>query len=49
MEDPKEAYVNQNRMTGYEMNNNILAGDSFHSYTYKSDVTPAMMETSNLL
>ena len=42
MEDPKKAYVNQDTMTGYEMNNNIFAGNSFYSYTYISDVTPAM-------
>ena len=42
MEDLRKACVNQNTMTGYEMNNNIFAGDSPYSYTYRSDVTPAM-------
>ena len=28
-------------MTGYEMNN-IFAGNSFYSCTYRSDVIPAM-------
>ena len=42
MEDLRKMCVNQNTTTGYEMNNNTFASDSFYSYTYRSDVTSAM-------